>query len=137
MKRFVALSLAFLLLLAAAPAAAATFTSLRQLQDFIYSHAPAQYESGCYAELSGVVAEIDHCGPNNHHNLTLLVNEENALKPMGSDCPTVTVHFRLHLEEPPFKVGDTITVFGWVNSMYTSYMVPFIQAVEINGSEEF
>lgn len=138
-RRFSALFVAIVLACAIAPASAVTFVSLSQLQQYIENHSPAEImASGThYAELEGTITEIHWCGANNHYRLTLQVEDDRAIPPIGSDYPQLTVHFRLHLDEPPFQVGDVITVFGSLNEMYSSVIVPEILAKTINGSEDF
>lgn len=123
---------------AAVPASAASFASLAQLQQFIEDHAPAQLLTGThYVELEGVIAEIHWCGANNHYEMTLQVDDPQALKPIGTEAPLLVVHFRLHLDEPPFQVGETVAVFGTLNPLYSSAVIPWVLAKTINGTEDF
>lgn len=135
MKKFLVLVLAFLLLVPAA--SADQFPSLRRLQDFLMTRSPDQISATGphYADLDGVVLDIRWTGEGNHWELTLQVDQPDALKPIGADAGLVTVHFRLHQEVPPVAVGDEITVFGEVNPLYSSVMVPWILARTINGVE--
>ena len=122
----------------ASPAAAQTFYSLDQVQHYLYYHSPADdvgFEP--YVELEGTISEIIYTGPNNHHSMTLLIDEEKASAPIWADSPQLTVHFRLHVDEVPWKVGDTVTVFGTLNTLYSSFMVPYILAKYVNGSDDF
>ena len=136
MKKFLALAVVLLLLVPAA-ASADQFPSLRRLQDFLLKYSPNQIDSTGphYAELEGVVLDVRWTGSSNHWEITLQVDQPDAIKPLGSETGLVTVHFRLHQEEPPVAVGDEITIFGEVNSLYSSVMIPYIQARTINGTE--
>lgn len=131
--------LALALILSAAPAAAVDFYALNTLQEYLSATPPdiSMRRGTHHVMLRGTVAEITHTGPNNHHNLLLLVEDPEALAPVWSESPQVIVHFRLHLEEPPFHVGDQIIVSGSLNELYSSVMIPYILAEEINGSDEF
>ena len=140
MKRLFVLFLVFALLItAAAPAAARTFTSLGELQQFIEKHSPAELAATGehYADLEGTIAELAWCGTGNHWQMLLRVEDPRATPPIGSDAPQLVVHFRLHKDNPPFQVGDAITVFGSVNSLYSSVVLPWILASFINGSDDF
>ena len=139
-RRLFVLFLSLLLICCtAAPAAARTFSSLGELQQFIEKHSPADLAASGphYAELEGTVVEMHALGVNNHWQLTLQVDDPRATPPLGADGPQLIVHFRLHLDEPPFRIGDTITVFGTVNELYSSVILPEILAKTINGSEDF
>ena len=140
MKRLFVLLLVFALLItAAAPAAARTFTSLGELQQFIEKHSPADIAATGehYADLEGTITELAWCGTGNHWQMLLQVEDPRAIPPVGSDAPQLIVHFRLHKDSPPFQVGDTITIFGSVNSLYSSVVLPWILADFINGSDDF
>lgn len=136
MKKFVLLLLAVMMVAAAVPASGETFTTLRMLQDYIYKTSPRNAGEP-YAELEGTIESIEWAGANNHYNMTLLVDDPKALVPIGEETPRLTVHFRLHVDPIPFQVGDTITVFGSLNSFYSSVMVPYILAKFINGNDNF
>lgn len=140
MKRLSVLFLVFALLIAAAtPAAARTFTSLGELQRFIEKHSPADLAATGehYADLDGTITELHWCGTGNHWQLFLQVDDPRAIPPIGSDAPQLIVHFRLHKDSPPFQTGDAITVFGSVNSLFSSVAIPWILADYINGSDDF
>ncbi len=140
MKRLSVLFLVFALLIAAAaPAAARTFTSLGELQQFIEKHSPADLAATGehYADLEGTITGLSWCGTGNHWQLLLQVDDPRAIPPIGSDAPQLIVHFRLHKDSPPFQIGDAITVFGSVNSLYSSVAIPWILADYINGSDDF
>lgn len=127
------------LLLFSGSASAQTFHSLELLQAYLLKNSPGVILSSDtqYAEFEGVVSDVTWCGANNHYNMTLLIDEEGASKPVWTDTPMITVHFRLHVDPIPFQVGDTVTVFGELNSLYSSYMVPYILAKAINGTEDY
>ena len=137
MKKLFVLLLAALLICSAA--SAQTFASLSQLQQYLDKHAPAQSMAAGthYLEIEGTVDSITWAGANNHYDLILLVDDPKALSPIGSDSPQLRVHFRLHKDQPPFQPGDVITVFGSVNELYSSVIIPQILAKTINGSEDF
>ena len=140
MKRLLSALLIFsLVITVATPAAARTFTSLGELQQFIEKHSPADLAASGphYIELEGAVVEMHALGVNNHWQLTLQVDDPQALTPLDADGPQLIVHFRLHLDEPPFRIGDTITVFGTVNELYSSVILPEVLAKTINGTEDF
>ena len=140
MKRLLSALLIFSLVISvSAPAAAQTFTSLCELQQFIEQYSPADRSASGphYVELEGAVVEMHALGVNNHWQLTLQVDDPQAVPPLGADAPQLIVHFRLHLDEPPFQIGDTITVFGTVNELYSSVILPEILAKTINGTEDF
>lgn len=123
---------------AVVPASAASFTALAQLQQYIEDHTPAQLLADThFVELEGVVVEIHWCGANNHYEMTLQANDPQALRPIGAEAPLLVVHFRLHLAEPPFQVGETVAVFGTLNPLYSSVVIPCVLAKTINGTEDF
>lgn len=140
MKRcFLAVLVLTLLVSASAPASAAYLSSLSQLQQYIENHSPADLAATGphYVELDGRIVDLYPCGINNHYEMILQVDDPQATPPLGADSPQLVVHFRLHLDEPPFRIGDTITVFGSVNELYSSVIVPVILAETINGSDDF
>ena len=138
MKRFFVLLLA-IALLATAPASAAHFSSLGQLQQFLLKRSPDDLAAtGPHSvDLEGIILEIHWCGTGNHWQMTLQVDDPSAAKPIGADGPQLTVHFRLHLDAPPFQIGDVVTVTGSLNEMYSSVMIPWILAGTVNGSADF
>lgn len=138
MKKVLIVFLSLLLVCSAAtPAAARTFSSLSELQQYILNHAPADMTGSLHADLEGTITEITWCGTGNHWQLLLKVEDPHAIPPIGSDAPLLIVHFRLHKDSPPFQVGDSITVSGSVNSLYSSVIVPLVLADYINGSDDF
>lgn len=139
MKKAILSILLVLLLLASAPASAAYFADLGSLQQAIMKYSPDQLMASGpqVVELEGTISEIHWCGANNHYEFTLLVDDERAMAPIGEESPRLTVHFRLHKEEPPFKVGDEVEVHGTLSEMYSSVMVPQILLEYINGSDDF
>ena len=139
MKKFLSVLLVLTVAMATASSAAAqTFHSLDQVQHYLYYHSPVDsIGDDPYVELEGTVSEIIYTGPNNHHSMTLLIDEKKASAPIWADSPQLTVHFRLHVDEVPWKVGDTVTVFGTLNHLYSSFMIPYIVASYINGSDDF
>lgn len=139
MKKILSILLVLTVAIAmASPAAAQTFYSLDQVQHYLYYHSPMEsVGEDPYVEIEGTISEIIYTGPNNHHSMTLLIDEEKASAPIWADSPQLTVHFRLHVDEVPWKVGDTVTVFGTLNTLYSSFMVPYILAKYVNGSDDF
>lgn len=139
MKKLVSFFLAALLICSAAAASAQTFVTLNQLQRYLEKVSPARsMDAGThYLEIDGTVDSITWSGASNHYDMILLVDEKQAYTPIGADSPRLCVHFRLHKDEPPFQPGDEITVFGSLNELYSSVMVPCILAKTINGSEDF
>lgn len=139
MKKILSILLVLTVAMAmASPAAAQTFYSLDQVQHYLYYHSPADgIGEDPYVEIEGTISEIIYTGPNNHHSMTLLIDEPQASKPIWEESALLTVHFRLNVEEVPWKVGDTVTVFGTLNPLYSSFMVPWILAKYVNGSEDF
>lgn len=137
MKKLFILILAALLFVSTA--SAQTFVSLSQLQHHLETHSPSQSMAAGthYLEIEGTVDSITWTGASNHYDLILLVDDKKASAPIGAASPQLRVHFRLHKEQPPFQPGDVITVFGSVNELYSSVMVPMILAKTINGSEDF
>ena len=139
MKKIIALFLAAVMVFSVSTAGALVFDNLRSVQDLLMKYSPNQIDS--YGEhlltTSGTIQEIHWCNANNHYQMTLAVDEEKALRPIGSDTAQLSVHFRLHVDPMPFEVGDTIDVTGSLNSLYSSVMVPYILAETINGSEDF
>ena len=139
MKKILSILLVLTVAMAmASTAAAQTFYSLDQVQHYLYYHSPMEsVGEDPYVEIEGTISEIIYTGPNNHHSMTLLIDEEKASAPIWADSPQLTVHFRLHVDEVPWKVGDTVTVFGTLNTLYSSFMVPYILAKYVNGSDDF
>ena len=139
MKKLFSALLAIVLACSVSAAGALTFSSLSTLQNFLEKHSPAQIMAAGqhYVNIEGTVESISWTGKNNHYDFILLVDDSKAIPPIGSDSPQLRVHFRLHLDQPPFQVGDTVTVYGTLNELYSSVIVPFILAETINGSEDF
>ena len=139
MKKLLSFFLAALLICSAAAASAQTFTTLSQLQRHLETCSPSQsMNAGThYLEIEGTIESITWAGANNHYDMILLVDEDKAYKPIGASAPRLCVHFRLHKDQPPFQPGDVVTVFGTLNELYSSVMVPCILAKTINGSEDF
>jgi len=117
----------------------ADFTALRPLQRYLEFTAPDAIPPSVLVELSGTVADLHWCGTGNHWQFTLLVDEPGAISPgtVSQDGPQAAVHFRLHLEEPPFQDGDVVAVRGTLNSLYSSVIIPWILARTINGTDDF
>lgn len=139
MKKVILYLFVTLLIFTSVPASAAYFADLGSLQQAIMKYSPDQLMASGpqVVELEGTISEIHWCGANNHYEFTLLVDDERAMAPIGEESPRLTVHFRLHKDEPPFKVGDEVEVHGSLNTMYSSVMVPQILLEYINGSDDF
>lgn len=140
MKRMIIVFLSVLLSLSITMSAmAAQFSSLGQLQKYLEKHSPAELSASGphYVETEGVILELHWCGKNNHYQMTLQVDDPSAVAPIGAEHPQLIVHFRLHKEAPPFKIGDMVTVFGSLNELYSSVMVPWVLAKSINGTDDF
>lgn len=137
----VALFLAIALTVTALPGAAAamTFPSLSMLQAYLMDTSPSQSMAAGthYVDLDGTILSITWAGQSNHYNMLISVDDPKATVPIGADAPQLNVHFRLHKEQPPFQVGDEITVFGSLNEMYSSVVIPDVLAQYINGSDDF
>ena len=138
MKRFLSVLLATALLISSS-ASAASFSSVSQLQQFIMKYSPDTISStGPHVvDLEGTISSIYWCNANNHYEMILQMEDDRALVPVGSDLPQVVVHFRLHVDPMPFRVGDVVTVYGSLNSSYSSVMLPSIDAKFINGNDDF
>lgn len=144
MKNFILRPLSFCLvlilsLLLTFPASAQTFSSLSQLQQYLLNVSPDQSMAAGthYLEVEGVIKSIEWAGSSNHYDMILSISDPKALSPIESNAPLLRVHFRLHKDDAPFQEGESVTVFGSLNEMYSSVMVPFILAKTINGSEDF
>ena len=139
MKKFLLLFLTFLLVAAISSASAGfLLCSVDQAQYFLYRHSPEYFLTNALdLEVEGTVRDLTETGPNNHCDFTLVVDEPKAAVPISEERPIVHVHFRLHVEEIPFREGDTVTVRGGIDPLYSSYMVPYVIAEFINGSDEF
>ena len=138
MKRFLSVLLATALLISSS-ASAASFSSVSQLQQLIRKYSPDTISStGPHiVDLEGTISSIYWCNANNHYEMILQMEDDRALVPVGSDLPQVVVHFRLHVDPMPFQVGDVVTVYGSLNSSYSSVMLPSIDAEFINGNDDF
>ena len=135
-----ALSLALGITPVLTPAARAMdFYSVKTLQQFLENTSPAAVSAtgAHHATVAGTVLEITHTGPNNHHDMLLEAVGQEGYSPQSYDNPVIHVHFRLHVDPCPFAVGDEIAVRGELNSLYSSVMIPWLLAEEINGSDEF
>lgn len=138
MRRIIAIAAAALLL--AIPAAhAAEFASIGLMQIYLENHSPyaIEAEGPQTADIDGTITEIYWCNYSNHYEMVVEADEPRAIHPLDSDMARMIVHFRLHLDEPPFAVGDPVTVRGTLNPLYSSVVIPVIDATEINGSDDF
>ncbi len=138
MKKFFLLFLAITLLFCSS-AAATSFSSVGQLQQFLMKYSPDQISStGPHiVDIDGTISEIRWCGANNHYEMILQMEDDRAMAPIGSDVPLIVVHFRLHVDPMPFQVGEEVSVYGTLNYMYSSVMLPSVDAKFINGNDDF
>lgn len=132
MRKLLALFLIIALLL---PAAALS-GDLHDVQQYIYTHAPISMDERNFT-LSGEIVDVYSINVNNHWEMVVKSADDSAVHPLQAEYPYFIAHFRLHLDECPFKVGDQVTIVGWVNPNYTSFSVPYIVARTINGSEDY
>jgi len=130
MKRLISIVLILVLLL---PAAAISET-LRSVQDYILYHAPNDINHS--VTLTGEIKEIYHIR-NYHWGLVVSVDEEKAITPMDRDYPYFVAEFSLIDEEIPYAVGDIITVYGDINPLYSSVIIPQINSKTINGEKVY
>jgi len=140
MKRFFLVFLSVLLILSGiSTASARTFTSISMLQQFIMNNSPEKISAAGeqYVDLSGVILEIRYTGQSNHYEMTLQIDDPKGMIPLEYDSPVLIVHFRLHVDPIPFELGETVDVFGSLNTLYSSVMYPLILARTINGTEDF
>ena len=100
-------------------ASAETLYNLDDIQLFILHHDP--WTSGeQHVSITGKIAEItvsDFWG----YIYRVEVEDGTAAYYMGYDKPCFIV-----VTDEVFKVGNVITVDGIINTLYSSYMVPFI-----------
>ncbi len=136
MKRILTLILTIFFIFTASTTVAAGASPFRKLQNYIMYNAPNNIDEFS-ATINGTIIEITHLGPNNHWEFLLAVEEEDAITPLNYDTGILRVHFRLHKEQPPFSVGDSVTVSGLLNSLYSSVMIPQILLTSINGSDDY
>lgn len=120
-------------------ASAKSFSSLAGLQDYLENTSPARSMAAGthYVTIGGTILSITWAGQSNHYDMLIAVDDQEATKPIGADLPRLNVHFRLHREELPFQVGDAVTVYGTLNELYSSVIIPDVLAQYINGSDEF
>ena len=109
---------------------------LHDVQDYIYKHSPVSMDDRKFT-LTGEITDVYSINVNNHWDMIVKSSDESAINPLWSEYPYFIAHFRLHLDECPFKIGDTVTIVGSVNSTYSSFAVPYIIVNTINGSEDF
>lgn len=133
-KQFLAVALA--LIFVVLPCGSYADQTLRQVQDYIGKNAP-YYMMSPPIMLTGEVADVYYTGVRNDWQMKIKVDDESAQVPLGSDYAYFIAHFSLHLEECPFKIGDTVMIKGSINSMYSSVMVPMIVVNTINDGYDF
>lgn len=139
MRKFTAILLAIALACSVSTASASEFSSIGLLQIFLNNHSPAEIEAmgTQYADIDGTITDIYWCNYGNHYEMVVEADEPRAIHPLDSDNARMIVHFRLHKEEVPFAIGDEVTVHGSLNELYSSVVIPSIDATEINGSDDF
>lgn len=130
MKKLLVILIAILLL---GSTAMADFTNLHDLQNYVYN-TPASHADpyGPKIHIKGVITDI-HFLNGNHYELVLEVDEEKAATALGHELPCLVATFRLHVDEPPFEVGQEAYIIGKVNLMYSCPMIPNVILEEING----
>lgn len=133
MKRCFALFLAFMFLSHPVSAYAEPQTLL-DLQNYITQY--FDLIPTFPVTLSGEIVDIYNVATN-HWEMKIVVPDDAGYTPIGEDHPYFIAHFRLHVAEVPFCIGDTVEITGSINSLYSSAMVPFIMVEYVNGSDEF
>lgn len=136
MKKIIAVILALLML--SFPAFASGF-SMREAQNYIYSHSAADAgPAEPSVTVSGTIASITHV-KTNHYDMLIEVDDNKAISSIYSEMPLLIAHFRLHIDMPPFAVGDYVTVTGNLNMLYSSHIIPYILVRNVNGidSDDF
>lgn len=138
MKKSLAVLLIFFALVPSL-AHAEHFTSLSSLQRFIMQHAPDQVDGTLShtVTLSGTIIDLYSYNKSNHYEMLLQVDDGKAVDSFRYGVPVLVVHFRLHVDPVPFHVGDVIEVKGTLNALYSSPIMPWVLADEINGSSDF
>ena len=133
------LSLSILFAYAAFAAPILTFQSLRELQNYIYNNSPDLVSSrgSPHVEMEGVISDIHWSGHQNQYFMTVQIQEEKAAKPFYSDSPEILIIFHLHVDPIPFNVGEEIYFSGVLNGMYSSPIIPCVNATTLNGSDDF
>ena len=138
MKRFFLVLLSLALFALPALSAAEHSDSLASIQRFLETRSPDLISRvGMDVEIVGEIINLYSCGVGNHYEMVLSVDDPAALVPLAYDRPVMVVHFRLHVDPVPFKVGETVSVSGLINALYSSVMIPVIDAETINGSGDF
>lgn len=139
MKRFFAIIITMILLLSCSVSHATYFPSVSMIQHYLEKYSPSSMAaSGPHiVEIEGTVTDIYWCGDSNHYNMVLEMVDTKALTPVGKDKAQIIVHFQLHVDPIPFQIGDEISVYGTLNELYSSVMVPWVLAKFINGSDDF
>lgn len=132
MKKLIILLMILIMLVPASVSAG----GLRRLQNYIGNHTP--YSAGSMTiVMAGEIMDVYRVGTGNHWEMKIRFDDDDALTPTGAEYPYFIAHFRLHLEECPFHVGDSVMVEGDVNPLYSSVMVPLIDVKYINDSDEY
>ena len=127
---------AFILILIVIIPVVAISADLRDVQDYIYTHSPMNMDERRFT-LTGEIIDVYSINVNNHWDMIVKSDDEDAFVPLWTDYPYFIAHFRLHLDECPYKVGDKVTIVGSVNSVYSSNCIPYIIVRTINGSEDY
>lgn len=134
MKKLIPLFLSLLLILPVV-ALAAEFNSLRDLQDYIYKTSTMTMRE-VTVQISGTISEITFI-KGNHYNMLIMVDEERAASPVGSDFPCFIAHIRFHDPYIKYKPGDAVEIVGKLNPLYSSHLIPFVLVDTVNGSDNF
>lgn len=105
--------------------------TLRDVQQYIFNTAPVSIRDYKYT-LTGEIKDIYHV-KNYHWEMIVAVDEERAIKRFESEYPYFIAEFSVYEdEEMPFQIGDTVTVCGDINSIYSSFATPMINSYTIN-----
>lgn len=133
MKRFLLVLVVLSLSLVPALSSAG---NLADLQQYMMKTAPNRFPDSLSLIFSGEIVDI-YTVYGNHWEMKIKVDDPDATVPIDSDFPYVIGHFRLHLDECPFKIGDTVEIEGSLNTFYSTVLVPSILCKYINDSNDF
>lgn len=105
--------------------------TFRDTQNYIYT-----YMVGSNVTLSGEVIDTSYSITRNEWKMRVKVLDDDAMIPEDSAYAYFVVFFYSNRDQCPYKIGDSIIVDGNLDSMYSSAMVPVVNAktisVEIN-----
>lgn len=128
-KKFIAAAAAATLL--ASSAMAADLTSIEDIQQLLYYHAPVEFFGKTVTvELSGTILDLYQVNGSAWEMIVTDPTSDSWGATRYNDEPVFSVYFFIDTETPPFSVGDTVNVLGSLNFMTSSYEVP---AILVNG----